>query len=154
MRCEGCNGLYDQAEPLVDALNRSLQVALEEIIDMDLSCPERVGNAGKIGKHPADEYDCDDLEPLLLEEELLALFPELAEEDEPEEQIERVYREYQTAAPRRAIYKDRCKRCGGYMENTREWGDDNVFHCLCCGWRTGPEYELNRETFKRCGYVG
>ena len=91
--------------------------------------------------------DCDvDLD----DEALLALFPELDEDPWPD--YSRV-REYQEEAPRQAVYRGRCVKCGGCMDNTRELQDDNVFRCLACSWRTSPEYERNRKIHAAGGYI-
>lgn len=106
--------------------------ALDEIID-------------RLYDDPAPNDDFTDIELDLDDEQLLALFPELAKDkDDDNLQDFQRFTEYQEAAPRYAIYRGRCKRCGGYVANTRERHDDNVFRCLECGWRTGIEYERNR----------
>lgn len=138
-RCKGCGGLENQHGYVIPNIrpdfewdnnqNEGFDV-LDEIID-------------SLYEDPAPGDDFDDVELDIDDETLLKLFPELAMEED--DGIEKLFAEYQEPMPRYAVYHGRCKRCGtGYMENTREWHDDNVFHCLECGWRTGPEYESNR----------
>ena len=140
-RCSGCNGLDNQPEPdraflppvmagdpeAAESLNDGF-AALDEIINQHF-------------ENPAASDDFDDVEVDLDDAALLALFPELYEGDDT---YFPAFKEYQTPAPRYAVYKGRCKRCGGFVENVREWHDDNVFHCLNCGWRVGVQYEENR----------
>jgi hypothetical protein len=137
-RCSGCGGLDDQdkqqqktpaALTLVwDAENPDWLSDLDDIID-------------DLYEAPSLNDDFDDLEIDLEEELMLKLFPETEKEQCPEYPR---FREYQTEAPRRAVYRGRCKKCRGYMDNIREAEDDNVSHCLSCGWRTSPAYERNR----------
>lgn len=141
-RCTGCGGLNNQTPPPQAAPDLSLNdkainslSALDEIID-------------GLYEDPAPGDDFDDVELDLDDEMLLALFPELA--DDPSPDFPR-FSEYQTEAPRRAVYRGRCIKCWGYMENTRERQDDNVFRCLACGWRTSPDYEHNRAIHRAGG---
>lgn len=143
LRCAGCGGLDNQPDPgrsflppvivevpkLDESLNDGLAV-LEKIIDQHF-------------ENPAAADDFNDLELELDDDALLALFPELYKGDCDEEYFP-AFREYQAPMPHYAVYKGRCKKCGGYVDNIREEHDDNVFRCLACGWRTSPEYELNR----------
>lgn len=139
-RCEGCGGLENQHGYVIPNIRPDFEwddnnqdegfAALDEII---VSLYE-------------DPLQGDDAEIDLYDEQLLTLFPELArdEDDDTLSSFQR-FTEHQEAAPRYAVYNGRCKRCGtGYMENTREWHDDNAWHCLECGWRTGVEYQANR----------
>lgn len=156
LRCQGCGGLGNQTagptlvvvcdadkgadEPSVldnGADQDAGFVALDEIID---GLNEEL--------LPSDNFD--DVEIDLEDDELLALFPELAKDPWP---VFPRFSEYQTEAPRRAVYRGRCKKCGGYMENTRERHDDNVFRCLGCGWRTSPDYERNRAIYAAGGVI-
>lgn len=142
-RCFRCGGLEDQTPQNQELPELNINVdgdrlvgfeALDEIID-------------GLYEYPAPGDDFYDVELDVDEEQLLALFPEFAEVDDEKADTETNFprfSEWQKAAKRRAVYKGRCKRCSGYMENTREFQDENVFHCLACGWRTGPEYESNR----------
>jgi hypothetical protein len=144
LRCAGCGGLDNQPEPgrsflppvmvadpeADESLNDGF-AALDEIIDRLYDKPE-----------PGDDFN--DVEVELDDEQLQALFPELYDEDdEPEPEYPR-FTEHQTEMPRYAVYKGRCRKCGGYMDSIREWHVENVFHCLACGWRTSPDYEQNR----------
>jgi hypothetical protein len=134
-RCAGCNGLNDQPGPGLSFLPAVM-----------LKDPEPGEDPVEIlesGNSPVDaDVDFDDVELDLDDEALLALFPELYEGDNDADYPS--FTAYQTPMSRYAVYKGRCKRCGGYMNNFREWHDDNVFRCLACGWRTSPEYEQNR----------
>jgi len=140
-RCQGCGGLDNQKERPALALvwdtvtGRSSSTARDDQIE-DLDALDET-----IDGH----YENSDLDDDLDDEQLLALFPELArdEDDDSSPGFQR-FSEYQEAAPRYAVYRGRCKKCGGFVENTRERQDDNVFRCLACGWRTGVEYENNR----------
>lgn len=164
-RCNGCGGLDNQTLPPLSpvytwadfettaadpdtppgsartATRNDDFDALDEIID-------------RFYEDPAPGDDFDDAELELDDEQLLALFPELAraEDDDTAPEFQR-FTEYQEAAPRYAVYRGRCKKCGGYVENYREWNDDNVFRCLACGWRTGPEYERNKALHAAGGMI-
>lgn len=159
-RCTGCGGLNNQTPPpkleppaLVLAWDADKPaatdcqsttsaddnyfdglVALDEIID-------------GLYKDPVPGDSFDDVELDLDDETLLALFPELAVDEDTEPDFPR-FPERQEAAKRYAVYQGRCKKCGGYVENYREWHDDEAFRCLSCGWRTGVEYENNRAMFE------
>lgn len=136
LRCQGCGGLDNQNESQElktvctwnteelsatrpDAAPGSASAtaendpfaALDNIIDQLYEDPM-----------PGDDFD--DVELDLTDDELLQLFPEFAE-DTPSDFPR--FKEYQTAAPRRAVYRGRCTKCGGYMEDTRERHDNNVF---------------------------
>jgi hypothetical protein len=165
-RCNGCAGLHDQEQPLPkqsaigwyfdekpetepatppgsasSATKKDALAALDEIIDDLYASPL-----------PGDDFD--DVELDLDDEQLLALFPELAQSEKEDSEINFPrFIEYQTAMPRYAVYKGRCKKCGGYVENVRERQDDNVYRCLSCGWRTGLEYENNREHYSKGGVI-
>lgn len=154
-RCNGCGGLYDQTppvklflvwnaadktEPEVDAPSGSGSTPAEKDVFADLDAI-----INELYEEPETDDDFIDVELDLDDEQLLALFPELALSEEEDNEINYPrFTEYQTAMPRYAVYKGHCRKCGGYVDNCRERDDDNVFHCLSCGWRTGPEYELNR----------
>lgn len=152
--CSGCGGLdnqtaltlvWDAATALPSTVENDDQVegldALDEIIDGLYEDPE-----------PSDSFD--DVELDLDDEELLNLFPELADEkDKPLETAMRRFFEYQEEAPRRAAYRGSCERCGGFVQDIREWHNDTAFRCLLCGWRTGAEYERNRQIQARGGVI-
>lgn len=159
-RCHGCGGLDNQPQPVrplyvLDCEENSTPVpetpsgsastaaesdaftALDEVID-------------GLYENPLPGDDFDDVEIDLVDDELLALFPELAKDPWPEYPR---FSEYQTEAPRHAVYRGRCIKCGGYVDNIRERQDDNVFRCLACGWRTSPEYERNRAIHSAGGEI-
>lgn len=161
-RCNGCGGLDNQAQPqpaipkfawdfeekdepedetpsgsASTAAENDDFSALNEIID-------------DLFENPLPGDDFDDVELDLDDDELLRFFPELAEDPLPD--FPR-FSEYQTEAPRHAVYRGRCTKCGGYVDNTRERQDDNVFRCLACGWRTSPEYEHNRAIHAAGGVI-
>ncbi len=158
-RCRGCAGLFNQDEAKQVRRNLFLLRSVDKII----ATAEANDPKAHAAVEPVDGFttldsiiddlyanplpgdDFDDVELDLDDEQLLALFPELArdEDDDTLPGFQR-FTEYQTTMPRYAVYRGRCKKCGGYVENYREWHDDNVFRCLACGWRTGPEYESNR----------
>jgi len=146
LRCLGCGGLDKQTSQLSAEVRHTLEwrngdtatednidagAALDEIIDMFYDDPA-----------PGDDFD--DIELDLDDEQLLDLFPELASDEDTHFQR---FTEYQAEMPRYAVFHGRCKKCGGFVENYREWHDDNAFRCLACGWRTGVEYENNRATY-------
>jgi hypothetical protein len=97
-----------------------------------------------------------------LAKELKSLFEELDELDAVEIELPELLEPvHQTPVkPRRyAVYKGKCKRCGGYMDNTREYlsnesWDEDVYRCLACGWRTSPAYAWNRENTELAGWNG
>ena len=154
LRCRGCCGLFNQSEV------KPVRPLLSLIRPVDQIIEAAEANEPKPAKHdeqsndfaaldaiiegfyeePNPDDDFDDVELELDDEQLLALFPELADDNE----IWPAFTEYQSPMPRYAVYRGRCKKCSGYMENFRERNDDNVFRCLVCGWRTGPDYEQNR----------
>lgn len=157
-RCRGCAGLYNQDEIKQVRRNPTLIRTVDQIIATSEANTPPLRNARKFDSitvldgiiddlytNPLPGDDFEDVELDLDDEAILALFPELAtNEDEDNEINFPRFAEYQTAMPRYAVYKGRCRTCGGYMDNVRERHDDNVFRCLACGWRTGPEYEQNR----------
>ena len=160
LRCQGCNGLENhgeppQARPMLTIVWNSGKQTDEPItdptpLDQDagpvngLAALDEIING--LYENPELNDDFEDIEIDLDDEALLKLFPELLR-DEDEREIEQNYANftgYQEAVPRYSIYKGHCRQCGGYMDNTRERHDDNVYRCLACGWRTSPEYERNR----------
>lgn len=148
LRCQGCGGLEHQVAPQLAQIRHPLELdgggdttaaesisgfaALNNVIDGLYDNPTA-----------ADEFI--DVEIDLSDEQLLQLFPELAGGDEITEEEERRFKEYQTEAPRREVYRGSCQRCGGFMDNVREFQDNNVWRCLACGWRDGREYRQNRK---------
>lgn len=158
-RCRGCVGLFNQDE--IKQVRRSLALirSVDKMIETaEANAPKPVKSDKQMDgmaaldeiiedlyANPLDSDDFEDVELDLDDEQLLALFPELANTEEEDNEINYPrFTEYQTAMPQYAVYRGRCKKCGGYVQNTRERQDDKVFHCLECGWRTGPEYESNR----------
>lgn len=165
LRCKGCGGLFDQGQSKPRRASRSLVRSVDIMIDRaevnepkpntasdendGLACLDKIIDG--LYDEPALGDDFEDVELDLDDEQLLALFPELSVEDDEADFPPMAARHTET--PRRAVFRGRCKRCGGYMDNTREHQDDNVFHCLACGWRTAPEYERNRTMQTAGGYV-
>lgn len=153
-RCNGCDGLFSQALPQLTP-SVVLSLAAAEKTELETELPSGSASTAtqndafatldeiidQLYEEPKPSDDFDDVELDIDDDELLALFPELAEDPWPEYPR---FSEYQTEAPRHAVYRGRCIKCGGYVDNTRERQDDNVFRCLACGWRTSPEYERNR----------
>jgi hypothetical protein len=87
-----------------------------------------------------------------LDDELLSLFPEMADlieevDDEPPEPRRKLHHAEDTRKSY-AVYMGRCERCQGYMvrdiEGQFSKRDDDVHRCFTCGWRTSPVYEWNR----------
>ncbi len=156
LRCHGCGGLDNQVEPYPE--RPALAVVWDDDKEPDeppvaeasagICAPDPRGGLNE-DPFPADVFDDVELD-IDEDEELLKLFPELAEDPWPDYLRAS---EYQTEAPRRAVYRGRCKRCGGYVEDTRERQDDNVFRCLACGWRTSPENERNRDIHAAGGRI-
>lgn len=144
LRCAGCGGLDNQPEPGRSFLPPVIveEPELDENVNDGFAALDEIIAGYFENPDPADDFD--DVELELDDEALLALFPELYEGDDDVEPETPRFTEHQAAMPRYAVYKGRCKKCGGYVDNIREWHDDNVFRCLACGWRTGPEYESNR----------
>lgn len=162
LRCHACGGLHNQTRPIEQKrllldLAWNLDEPAEAVPKSALDCTgpdDPISDFAALDQvieemyqDPAPADDFEDLEVDLDDEQLLALFPELAEPDEITQETELRYKEYQAKAPRRAVYHGRCQRCGGWMDNIREHQDDNVFRCFLCGWRTGPEYKQNREIY-------
>lgn len=152
LRCSGCNGLHDQSEPQPDRpvltfVQRTAKEP-EESPKAD-ACNEGVG----IGADDRHESLCQ-LDDEELDDFLAEMFPDEID-DEEEQGCERHYIEEppETKGRRVAVYMGRCSRCGGYMTNDLERHDgikdDDVYHCFTCGWRTSPEYELNRAIYAR-----
>lgn len=167
-RCRGCAGLFSQDAEKQVRRNLSLERSIDRIIEKSEANARGLSPAAQHGSvstsaekdafaaldaiidglidDPLPGDDLHDLELDLDDEQLLALFPELELSEEEDNEINYPrFTEYQTAMPRYAVYRGRCKKCGGYVENCRERQDDNVFRCLSCGWRTGPEYANNRK---------
>lgn len=159
-RCNGCAGLYSQA-PMPQPKQFIMVWDADEKTETESDPPS--GSASSESKNdsfadldeiidrlyddPETDDDFDDLVVDLDDEQLLALFPELARDTDENADTEinfPRFSEYQKGVKPRAIYKGRCKRCNGYMTDIRERDDDNVFHCLACGWYTGVIYESNR----------
>ena len=142
-RCYGCNGLNDQALPLEVILNKSLHLALEEVLEADTLTENDF------------EDDLDILEISAMDEsELDAALAELLPEYEValERAVATSERNTRPVKVRKvkkvAVYLGRCLICGGYMvfapeRQFDEW-DDEVYRCYSCGWRTSPQYEWNR----------
>ena len=156
LRCRGCGGLDNQEQLKQNRPALALVWDADQMLDKppvtDAASVQDAGLAvldsllDDLYSNPLDGDDFDDVELDLDDETLLKLFPELSN-DEDEREIEQNYANftaYQESVPRYPVYKGRCRQCGGYMDNTRERHDDNVFRCLACGWRTSPEYERNR----------
>lgn len=142
-RCFRCGGLEDQTPQNTEP--QELNITVDDDCIEGLEALDKIIDGLYDDPAPGDDFDDVDLD--LDDEQLLALFPEFVEVTDKFADTETNFprfTEYQTAAKRRATYKGRCKRCNGYMENIREFQDDNVFHCLACGWRTAPGYESNR----------
>jgi hypothetical protein len=159
LRCAGCGGLDNQPGPgrsflppvmIEEPESEESPAGILEEIHHGSAAINNLNDGFAaldeiIARHfenPAPADDFDDVEFDLDDETLLALFPELYEGDD--DAYYPSFTAYQTPMPRYAVYKGRCKRCGGYMNNFRERHDDNAFRCLACGWRTSPEYEQNR----------
>jgi hypothetical protein len=158
-RCRGCAGLFNQDEAKQVHQDLSLLRSNDKIIAAAEANEPKTSTANDpddgfaaldeiidgLYENPKQGDDFDDLELDLDDEQLLALFPELAKNKDNDSSTDfQRFTEYQTAMPRYAVYHGRCKKCGGYVANCREWHDDNVFRCLACGWRTGVEYERNK----------
>jgi len=159
-RCDGCGGLDNQTAPPRQQLSLILSKSKSPVIG-SAAPTEPLAIAAPMGSFSAldevidnpraDPLTGDDSDSTELEdEELLALFPELAEDPWPDYPR---FSEYHDETPRRAVYRGRCKKCGGYMEYARERHDDNVFRCFSCGWRTSPEYERNRAIHAKWGVI-
>jgi hypothetical protein len=170
LRCAGCNGLYDQPEPvslrLAYSSSRSIQVEETEpaeAIELEIVADPDPGDDG------AEIGDLDGLNNLEIDftlEQLEALCPGLSKElaallgdefkEEPEEAetpARRPCRNVSGKPHRVAVYMGRCRKCGGYMLNALERRegirDDEVYKCHACGWRTSPGYEWNRNVTGR-----
>lgn len=144
LRCSGCNGLNDQ-EQVSSTLNRSLHLALVEVLTADDSTAEDEGKPEELA--PLYERGCFDLDELELDELLAGLF-ELGQE-EMREECRPVYLEDSPEKPRRVpVFTGRCSRCNGYMVNDQERQsnerDEHVYRCFTCGYRTSPIYKDNR----------
>ena len=144
-RCNGCGGLYNQYSP-----PQAQPLYIQSATDENGAIVAQYGIIDEIYDEPEADNNLADVELDLDDEQLLALFPDFVRKSDKTEDTETHYQrfmEQQKAAKRRVIYNGRCKRCGGYVENIREYEDYNVFRCLACGWRTGPEYEFNRKPY-------
>ena len=135
-RCRGCGGLEERRrdleykEPVVffsdpepeAVMTTALAEALQEILDCDMVAGNQAGS-----------------EMSAFQRELLSLL-----EDDPEELI--VERRPKSKVSRRyARFMGRCPKCRGYMVNSPERHDDDVYRCFTCGHRTSPEYQWNRQ---------
>lgn len=166
LRCQGCGGLSNQTKQ--QSMRPALELAMVWDADKSITTEPDTPSGSAATANPIDGFsaldeiidrlygnpepgdDFEDVELDLDDDELLALFPELAENPWP---VVPRFSEYQTEAPRRAVYRGRCIKCRGWMEDTRERHDDNVFRCLGCGWRTSPDYERNRAIYAAGGVI-
>ena len=173
LRCSGCGGLHDQAEPLEVILGRSLHLALKEILDSPSN-----SDSEEFEPEIEEEYEDEDLDsefddglddlltkglgpeeysfpqltsaPLYLDPLAQFLISELEKEDE-EALLERVeIRDRPEPVRRVRVFIGRCVRCSGYMVRAgREWRgsimDDEVYHCFNCGWYISPKLDYNRK---------
>ncbi|GFO61179.1 hypothetical protein GMST_35040 [Geomonas silvestris] len=150
LRCKGCNGLHDQAQPIEVALTRSLQQTLEEIFALDqlqhedsnYSQTQAGYHSDDLGDSLIDEDELDDL--------LSVLFPEFQESQPISAPLSQSFTKCLNAhKPRKvAVYIGRCRKCGGYMihapERQFDQRDEEVYRCFSCSWRTSPGYSWNR----------
>jgi len=151
LNCNGCEGLYNQAEPLELILSRSLQHSLEEILTMDGLQEE--GNTYSVEKAGVDTRDLDpgSVDEDALDKELAALFPEYTDSMQLSDLVwEEVCRPVKAQKVKKfAVYMGRCQKCGGYMifapEQQFDVKDVEVYRCYSCSWRVSPEYEWNRK---------
>ncbi|EKD36403.1 MAG: hypothetical protein ACD_75C01523G0005 [uncultured bacterium] len=161
LRCNGCNGLHDQVLTATPILTDSLHHALAELLEEDTQQEEQSelqnlgDDSGAMDNLSMDEDDLDD--------EVLALFPELREffevrepeQDVPltkhlaEQEVPITRHKVKASNKKYAVLIGRCKRCHGYMQNDIEWHhgehDDDIHRCFTCGWRTSPVYAWNRD---------
>jgi len=150
LRCRGCNGLNDQAPPLDVMLSRSLQLALEEVLEAAALPKEQILCEDDDLGDDSDALEQDSID----EDELDAALAELMPEYEVCLQRSEICSERKTPPSKAhkvkkfAVYMGRCTRCGGYMVFAPEWQaplrDDEVYRCYSCSWRTSPEYDWNR----------
>lgn len=144
LRCNGCNGLSDQALPLDVTLSRSLQLALEEVLKSDTLPKEQVLDGEDVDNLEYGSIDEDELEA-----ELAKLLPEYRVYLQSSETERRIRPAKTVKVKKVAVYLGRCQICGGYMvfapERQFDERDDEVYRCYSCSWRTSPEYEWNRK---------
>ncbi|HEY6872912.1 MAG TPA: hypothetical protein VI298_09330 [Geobacteraceae bacterium] len=148
--CRGCNGIHNQPE------RRAIQLQLvtshassDDKAELDRFMLDEEDGAETEIEVSEGELDYSEawIDEEDLDEKLFELFPDLREinqerEDSP---VEARRPRPEKGGVRFAVYLGRCTKCGGYMVNTRERQDDEVYRCFNCGWRTSPEYEWNRE---------
>lgn len=143
-RCFGCGGLDNQAQSPVP-LNSTLSEILEEVLTEDTKTRTTAYHESALTDHDPDEIHA----------QLMQLFPDLSVLEPSETTDDAADQERQGRRTKRgytrrkyAVYKGRCRRCGGYMTNDIEWHDgtkdDEIYRCFTCGWRTSPEYTWNR----------
>lgn len=141
-RCAGCGGLHDQSGPVLKLVQ---ETAPGLPLAASIPVSEDVGTFSAEEDFPEDqeEFALRPLDiPLGLKGELLSIFAEWDEELLPERKAKKSRRGGV------AVFLGRCRRCGGYMLNAieKQMGtrDEEVYRCVCCGWRTSPIYEFNR----------
>jgi hypothetical protein len=149
-RCEGCGGLNRQNAPGEARPRLAIVMTVEH--EPEPATQEVAENHDGFQVVSLEELDDSGIDEDELDEELLALFPEYAEEvrialEKPKKPAK---------AHRVAVYAGRCKRCSGYMTNDLERHDgikdDEIYRCFTCGWRTSPAYEWNRNNAAQGGY--
>lgn len=140
-RCFRCGGLEDQTPQNQELPGLNITVD-EDCIEGLEAADESIDG---LYEDPVPGDGFENIEIDLNDEQILALFPELANTEEEDNEINYPrFTEFQETMPRYAVYHGRCKRDGGYMQNIREFNDNAVFRCLSCGWRDGVEYSRNR----------
>jgi len=130
LKCANCRGLDDQCQKSKpsESSEPHQQSSQPEVLDPSLVYPD------------VDEEELDDL--------LSELFPAVSEEQD-DEQLKRALRRMRKPRQRKiAVYRGRCRKCGGYMAGDLEGQfadrDEEAHRCINCGWRTSPQYEWNR----------
>lgn len=153
LRCLGCGGLENQAEPRpVRPVLAAVWDADEEHDEPETAAANNVGDTDR----PGGGLDDEELEELLAD-----LFPADDSDEDDDKQPAPINLDDQPEAKPRSVsvYVGRCARCGsGYMSNDLEKQfnvrDESVYRCHACGWRTSPAYENNRALFAAGGVIG
>jgi hypothetical protein len=145
LRCAGCGGLDNQPGPERSFLPPVVvEKTAIETPEMD-AIPMAISETEVEEELALEDFEDNESGFVLaitvqgirsdsFDKKLLAMLEATFEEEKPRPVRNRRF----------AVFMGRCPRCGGYMANSPEPEDFNVYRCFGCGWRSSPEYQQNR----------